>query len=150
MLRLWLGPTIDYAIDINFLSFYIDHGENYEIALDLAGNAHITTFSDTAYPIRSFILIPTNQFTLKDSFGNDLRSRLNLFIESGTALTIFESTSNKAYKLSALKLKPGTIGGDEFPEKVSATPIELDGIVVADGIFTDIDSIASVSWKVRS
>ncbi len=149
MLRLWFGSTLDYVIDVNPLGFNVDYGENYAVAVDLAGNPHVTSFSSYSYPTRASVSLPGNQLTLQDAGGLSLRSRLIQFIESGIELPVFEQGTGKCYKLVGLSTELGIPGSTEFSEDASDIPLELSAYITSDGNFSDFDSLLSATWRNR-
>jgi len=149
MLRLWFGLLFQEKIDIEPLSFRLSYGENFEVALDIAGNPHVTKFSNYRYPQRCVISILPNQLAKEDGNGNTLRQRLISFVESGVPLIIFEPTTIKAYKLAGITLEPSFPGSWALPEGNSQGPLDIAGFVVADGTYTDFDSVNTAQWRDR-
>ena len=150
MLRFWFGATLNDAIDANPAEFYLAHGENFGVAEDLKGNPHAVCFSTSCFPTRAVVALPAVQLANEDPYERKLRTQLIWGAEQGLELIVFEQETMKAYRLFALRFNPGIPASDEFGGGSADLPIELQGLVVANGDFTDFNAVGSVNWRGRS
>ena len=150
MLRLWFGETTADAIDLYPLLLELEHGENFAVVPTMSGELHRISFAQARFPIAARITLPLSQLGILSAEGDSLREQINARLESGLLVTAFIESTGIAINIALTALRPAALADDDFVGNAGQQSVALEGIVTADGAFTDFNSLASVTWRTRS
>jgi hypothetical protein len=150
MLRLWFGETTADAIDLYPLLLELEHGESFAVVPTLSGELHRIAFAQTRFPSAVRITLPLSQLGMQSTEGDSLREQLAARLESGLAVTAFIESTGIALNIAFTALRPAALADEELTGTAGQQSAALEGIVAADGAFTDFNSLASVTWRARS
>ncbi len=150
MLRLWFGETTADAIGIYPLLLELEHGESFAVVPTLSGVLHRIAFSQTRYPSAVRITLPVSQLGLRSAEGKSLRELITARLENGRPVTAFIESTGIALNIAFTALRPAAIVDEELTGSAGQQSAALEGIVIADGSFTNFNSLASVTWRARS
>jgi hypothetical protein len=148
MLRLWFDETSTDAIDTYPLLTELQHGENYAIVPTLEGKLHRIAFSASRWPVAARITLSASQLGVQDASGVSLREKIIARLEDGAPVTAFVDSTEVALSIVFTALRPAMLADSELVGGGQET-VALEGVVTADGTFTDFGSLASVVWRAR-
>ena len=150
MLRLWFGETTADAIDVYPLLVELEHGESFAVVPTMSGELHRIAFAPTRFPSAARITLPLSQLGLQSPEGDSLREQITARLENGLPVTAFIESTGIALNIAFTALRPAALADDELTGNAGQQSFALEGIVIADGTFTDFSSLANVTWRARS
>ncbi len=150
MLRLWFGETTADTIDVYPLLLELEHGESFAVVPTLSGELHRIAFAQTRFPSAIRITLPLSQLGVLSAEGDSLRVQITARLENGSPVAAFIESTGIALSIAFTTLRPAALADEELTGNAGQQSIALEGIVIADGTFTDFNSLASVTWRTRS
>lgn len=150
MLRLWFGETTADAIDVYPLLLELEYGESFAVVPTMSGELHRIAFAPKRFPSAARITLPLPQLGVLSDEGESLRGHIATRLENGFAVTAFIESTGIALNIAFTALRPAALADDDLTGNAGQQSAALEGIVIADGTFTDFNSLASVKWRARS